>query len=149
MIVFGTVAAAPPAHSASVEALAWMTGTWKGPIGEQTLEEIWTRPDQGTLAAIIRITGSEGTELIELILIEEVDDTLVLRVRQWLPGYVPRHPEPQTFLLTELNERRVRFEAPEARELKSLTYTRPTEDTFNIDVETGDGVRFQLNLTAQ
>jgi hypothetical protein len=137
------------ASSASVEDLAWMTGTWKGPMGEQVLEETWIRPAAGTIAAMIRITDGDRTEVVELILIEEAEDSLVFRVRQWLPGYVPRSSEPQLMELTEIGERRVRFEAPEPRELRSLTYTRPTETAFNIDVETAEGAQFQINLDAQ
>ena len=137
------------ASGASVEDLAWMSGTWKGPMGEQILEETWTRPAAGTLAATIRITSGDRTDVVELILIEEAEESLVFRVRQWAPGFVPRSSEPQLMVLTEIGERRVRFEAPEPRELRSLTYTRPTETAFNIDVETAEGARFQINLVAQ
>jgi hypothetical protein len=137
------------AEPGRVSDLAWMTGSWKGPMGEQTLEENWTRPAAGTITSVIRITDGDQTNLVELILIEEEGDSLVFRVRQWLPGYVPRSAEPQTMLLTEIGERRARFEAPDPGELRSLTYSRPSTDSFNIDVETKEGVKFQINLKAQ
>ena len=126
--------------------LAWMTGSWAGPLGEQTLEENWTQPMGGSMACLIRFTGGGETGLIELIFIEEQGESLVFRVRQFSPGFIPRSLMPQTFALTEMGERRVRFEATEPGELRSLTYSRPAPDSFNIDVETGEGQKFQINL---
>jgi len=129
--------------------LAWMTGFWVGPLGEQTLEENWIHPAGGTIAAVIRFVGSGSTSMFELIMIEEEQDSLVLRVRQWLPGYVPRNTEPWVMELAELADRRVRFVSAGPGEFNSLTYSRPSEDSFNIDVETKAGESFQINLHAR
>ena len=136
-------------ETASVEALAWMAGSWVGPLGEQTLEENWTQPAGGSIASLIRFTGGGETGLIELIVIEEEGESLVFRVRQWYPGFMPRSAEPQTMVLVEIGDRRVRFEATETGELRSLTYSRPAPESFNIDVETWEGQKFQINLRAQ
>jgi len=95
----------------------------------------------------MRFTGTGQTGMFELIIIEEEGDTLVFRVRQWYPGFIPRSAEPMTMILTEIGERRVRFEATEAAELRSLTYSRPAPESFNIDVETGEGQKFKINLS--
>ena len=140
----------PPAVAgvtARVVDLAWMAGSWTGPLGEQTLEENWTQPRGGSIASLMRFTGTGKTSMFELIIIEEEGDTLVFRVRQWYPGFTPRSAEPMTMILTEIGERRVRFEATEAGELRSLTYSRPAPESFNIDVETGEGQKFQINLS--
>lgn len=142
--IFSPIAEA--SEPARVADLAWMSGSWAGPLGDQTLEENWTHPVGGSIASLIRFTGSGKTGLIELIVIEEEGGSLVFRVRQFSPGFIPRSVEPQTMLLTEIGDRRVRFEATEPGELKSLTYTRPAPDLFNIDVETGAGQTFQINL---
>ena len=134
---------------ASVDDLGWMTGSWAGPFGEQTLEANWIRPEGGTIASLVRFTGENGTGMIELIIIEEVEDSLVLRVRQWFPGFVPRAPEPQTMILAEVGERRVGFASNGSGDFRTLTYSRPAPDVFNIDVETRDGDRFQLNRRPQ
>ena len=135
--------------AATVADLAWMTGSWAGPLGEQTLEENWIAPVGGTIASVIRFTGDGATSMIELIVIEEEQGSLVLRVRQWFPGFVPRTPEPQVMALAELGDRRVSFAATGSGDFKTLTYSRPSEDSFNIDVETKDGEKFQVNLHAQ
>ncbi|MDH3640527.1 MAG: DUF6265 family protein [Gammaproteobacteria bacterium] len=134
---------------ASVADLAWMTGSWAGPFGEQMLEENWIKPIGGTIACVVRFTGGGATSMMELIIIEESEGSLVLRVRQWFPGYVPRAPEPQTMALGEIGERRVSFKASGDGDFKTLGYSRPSADAFNIDVETTEGEKFRLSLKAQ
>lgn len=136
-------------QAATVADLAWMTGSWSGPLGEQTLEETWIEPAGGTIAAVIRFTGEGATSMIELIVIEEEQGSLVLRVRQWFPGFVPRAPEPQVMALAKLGDRRVSFAATGSGDFKTLAYSRPSADSFNIDVETKDGEKFQVNLRPQ
>ena len=139
-------AIAAEAVRATVADLAWMSGSWAGPFGEQILEENWIRPAGGTIASVVRFTGGGATSMIELIIIEESEGSLVLRVRQWFPGFVPRAPEPQIMALAEIGERRVSFKATGAGDFNTLGYSRPSADVFNIDVETKAGEKFQLNL---
>ncbi len=135
---------------AGVADLAWMTGTWAGPAGpENTLEENWTIPADGSIAALVRMRGNGGTSMVELIVVEETEDDLVLHLQQWDPGYTPRAGGPQEMKLESMGERTVTFTASSAGGLKSLTYSRPDDETFTIDVETADGNLIPLVLKAQ
>jgi hypothetical protein len=130
--------------------LAWMTGSWAGPAGpDRTLEENWIEPTGGSIASLVRITTADATPMVELIVIEEEADTLMLRIQQWDPGFAPRTAGPQVMKLAELGERRVRFEATAEDGLRALTYSSPTPDSFNIDVETPTGDVMQLKLKAR
>ena len=131
-----------------VDDLAWMTGSWAGPLGSgQTLEEHWIEPAGGSIAALVRNTGNGATSMVELIVIEEQDNTLVLRLQQWNPGFEPRSPEPNEMVLAEVEHNRVRFESPDATgAFKSLGYARPDAESFNIDIETHSGQKFQIRL---
>jgi len=141
-------AAADP--TGKVSSLGWMTGAWAGPAGPGvTLEENWIQPTGGSLASLVRMTTADATPMVELIVIEEENDTLVLRIKQWDPGFSPRTAEPQTMTLTELGERAVKFTAISPGGLKTLAYSSPTADTFNIDIETADGTPVQLKLNAR
>jgi hypothetical protein len=130
----------------SIADLAWMTGSWIGSFGEQTLEENWSQPAGGTIACLVRITGNDQTNMVELILIEELDDSLLFRVRQWLPGFVPRRPEPQIMTLAELSDRSVSFDGTGDSDFEHLTYSRPSEDLFQIDVVPRQGEPFRIEL---
>jgi hypothetical protein len=137
------------AHSEShpsVADLAWMTGTWVGPVGEQTLEENWTQPAAGTIACVVRFRGDGKTTIYELSVIEEVAGSLMFNVRQWQPGFVPLDPPGQTMALADIGERRVSFKSDGPGNFATLTYTRPVPDEFHIAVQTQDGGAFQLLL---
>ena len=130
--------------------LAWMTGSWAGPVGPgQTLEEHWIEPTGGSIAALVRSTRNGATGMVELIVVEEEDDTLVLRVQQWDPGFRPRTPAAQTMVLAELGDRSVRFQGTDDAPIRSLAYSRPTPEAFHIDIETATGQTFQIKLTAR
>lgn len=130
--------------------LSWMTGSWTGPVGPGlTLEENWIQPVDGSLAALVRITGNGKTSMVELIVIEEENDSLVLRVKQWDAGFKPRTPKPQTFKLVTMGENMVGFEAIDSGVMKTLAYSRPEEGLFNIDIENVEGGIYQINLVAR
>jgi hypothetical protein len=135
---------------ASIDRLAWMTGNWVGPAGPGTLEENWIKPEGGSIASLVRMTGGGKTSMVELIVIEEEADSLVLRVQQWNPGFSPRSDAPQTMVLKSIGERDVYFEATgEGGGMKSLGYSNPTPDAFNIHVENAAGNKFSLKLKAR
>ena len=63
--------------------LTWMTGSWAGNIGGPTLEENWTEAKAGSIASLVRITSPEGTAMVEIVGIQEMEGTLVLHIQQW------------------------------------------------------------------
>jgi hypothetical protein len=148
--VLFTLPAAAAGPAATVADLAWMTGSWKGAMGPGTLEENWTRPDAGSMASLVRGTGAGKTNMIELIVIEESEGSLVLRLQQWNPGFQPRSPSPQEMRLVEIAERKVVFDAVgEGGGLKKLTYSRPADDTFVVSVVTAQGAAVSFELKKQ
>ena len=131
----------------SVDALAWMTGSWAGPAGPGTLEENWIKPKEGSMASLVRMTANGVTSMVELIVIEPEGDTLVLHVQQWDQGYKPRAGGAQKMTLTNLGENTVSFEAVGEGGMQSLTYTRDG-DSFTVSVGTAGG-NFDIPLKAQ
>lgn len=135
------------AEAPSVDALAWMTGTWAGPVGAGVLEENWTAPKAGAIQALVRMTEGGRTGMVELIVIEEEAGTLMLRLQQWDPGLKPRTPAPSTMKLLELGERSVTFEAVPGAQFATLGYARDG-DAFTISIEDAAGNSFDLPLAA-
>ncbi|MDE0348092.1 MAG: DUF6265 family protein [Gammaproteobacteria bacterium] len=134
----------------TVDDLAWMTGSWAGPVGGgMTLEENWILPVDGSMASLVRMTGNGATSMVEMIVIEEENDSLVLRLQQWDPGFVPRTPGPHTLTLRELGDNRVSFEAGDDAAFRNLTYSRPEPDTFVIEVDMGGGQQARIELQAR
>ncbi|MCY3811811.1 MAG: DUF6265 family protein [Gammaproteobacteria bacterium] len=138
---------APMASAASIANLAWMTGTYSGSVGPGVLEENWTVPRDGSIQSVVRMTGGGKTSMVELIVIEEEDDTLVLRLQQWDPGMKPRTEGPTVMKLAELGDNTVAFEVVGEGMFETLRYTRDG-DTFTISITNADGSSIDLPLTA-
>lgn len=144
-----TVAAADN-HGPRVEDLAWMTGTWSGAMAQGgSLEENWAAPKNGSMAALVRGFSADGTtNMIELISIEEENDSLVLRLKQWNPGMEPRTEDFQKFTLVESKDRMIMFENAGNAQFAKLGYSRPADDKFVISIELGNGQKIDLPLEA-
>lgn len=135
--------------AAKVADLAWMTGSWEGSMGPNgTLEENWAAPKAGSMASLVRGTNGGATNMIELIVIEEEEGTLMLRIQQWNPGFKPRTEGPQVMKLVESVKNKVVFEAVTEGGLKRLSYSRPAADQFVVSVETAQG-NFDIPLKAK
>ena len=142
-----TLAAGGPA--AKVSDLAWMTGHWEGPTGNGTLEENWTQPKSGSIGSLVRATNGDATSMIELIVIEEEEEgSLVLRLQAWNPGFEPLSEAPQEMTLVESSENKVVFEAVGEGGLKRLGYSRAANH-FTVHVTTAQGQEFSLELAAK
>ncbi len=142
---FATATDETPA--ASVMDLAWMTGTWSGPLGGEVLEENWTVPKAGSIQSLVRSTGPNGTSMVELIVIEEEEGTLRLRLQQWNPGMNPRTEAPSVMTLAEMGENTVAFEGEEGAAFDKLRYTRDG-DSFTISITFPNGSQFDIPLKA-
>ena len=129
-----------------VSDLTWMAGYWTGPFGEETLEEHWMHPSNDTVIGTVRLTNGGATRMMEFIVIEQVEDSLLFRVNQWLPGLTPLHAEPQIMTLKAIGDRSIAFESSGGFVFKSLAYSRPADDRFVIDAEFATGEQLQLEL---
>ena len=133
--------------SARVTDLGWITGSWVGQLGDRTLEETWSEPSAGTMAALVRMTGNDKTVMLELLFIREENGTLALHVQPWNPERQPGMPGFQKLVLTELEEGRARFRGTvDGEGFRTLTYSRPAADMFRIDVETQESA-FSVDLS--
>lgn len=130
----------------SIESLAWMTGNWRGPAGDSTLEERWNTPLGGSIQSLVRMTGEAGTHTFEMIVIEEENDSLVLTIQQWDPGMNPRTGILRMNLIDQ-SDNSVAFEAPEGSFITRLQYTRPANDQFVIDLVLGQGPELSIPLS--
>lgn len=126
--------------------LDWMVGYWTGPMGEDTLEEHWMHPSADSVVGSVRISADGRTRLMEFIVIEQVGDSLELRVQQWQPGMAPMYDEAQVMTLKEQGERHVVFESSGGFVFRTLGYRRPATDRFVIDAEFATGERLELEL---
>ena len=123
---------------ASIEDLDWMTGNYAAALGPNTLEENWISAENGSIAAMVRMSGPEGTSMFEMITIEEVDDSLVLHLQQFDPGFQPRTEQPLKMELAMITDNHVHFTKISGEGMPTLGYTKSGE-TFTIHVGQADG----------
>ncbi|MDE0364350.1 MAG: DUF6265 family protein [Gammaproteobacteria bacterium] len=132
---------------ARVADLGWISGSWVGQLGDRTLEETWSEPGAGTMAALVRMTRDDTTVMVELLFIREENEELVLHVQPWNPERQPGMPGYQKLVLAELGENRARFRGTvEGEGFRTLTYSRPALGLFRIEVETQEGA-FSVDLS--
>ena len=128
--------------------LGWLTGSWAGPAGDQVLEEIWNAPREGTIAALVRMSGSSETSMMEMIVINEENDSLTLRIQQFSREYQPRFPTPNALQLIDIGDNTATFKADQPGGLQQIKYVREDE-TLTITVTLPDGNPFEARLSAR
>lgn len=143
-LVAGTaIAAGPPAK---ITDLAWMTGTWSTPLGQNTLEETWISPSGRSIAAMVRMSGPQGVSMWEVITIEEKDGSLAMSVQQWNSGFEPRTPVAQKLELVEIGDKSVKFKAVTEGSMTTLAYSIGADNTFNIEMGQPNGNVMKASL---
>lgn len=131
-----------------IEDLSWLTGTWVGQLGDIELEETWNQPKAGSIQAVARMRSGEQMLMVEMIVIDEHEDSFRLRLQQWDPGMEPRATGRQSMKLTELKEKKASFEAEDEGPLKSVSYHRKSETEFEITVVSERDETHKIELTS-
>ena len=140
----GNLPLEPP--SGRISELAWLTGTWRGPMGERLLEEQWSVPAAGSIAAVVRFFAGPQTQIVELLAVREINDGYEMVINQWSGNMQPLSPAPQTMALDQLQERSISFKSASPGGMRHLHYSSPDDSTLNIAVELTEGTQFNLEL---
>ncbi|MBL9149184.1 MAG: hypothetical protein JNM94_10875 [Phycisphaerae bacterium] len=147
--------ATPSAPVASLDAVRFLAGTWRGSMGEDFVEEMWSEPHGQSVMGSFRWLRPNGTPvLFEMLLITKEPDALRLRLRHYTATLDAKDEKPMTLKLAEAAPNRAVFSAEkDADGLDRIVYER-RGDVLAIDVEfvqpTGPDVkpreplRFQL-----
>jgi hypothetical protein len=88
--------AVPPAASPAVppapdplSKLAFLTGTWRGTVGQDHVEEIWSAPSGDSIVGTFRWVSAGKTTLYELLSIKAEGEDAVLRLRHFNAKFEP------------------------------------------------------------
>jgi hypothetical protein len=149
LTLLASLALPPAAAATTLDDLSWMVGHWKGAAMGGNLEERWVPAAGGTLTALVRSSSATDTMMIEVIVITSGADGLELRLRQFEKDLTPRTPDPVRFKLESAGERTVTFaNLDESAPLAKLTYSRPSEDAFQVKVGLRQGNEMVIDLAA-
>lgn len=129
-----------------IQDLDWLTGNWVGEFGPLELEETWNVPKAGSIQALVRMLNEGEMMLVEMVVIEEHDDSFRLRFQQWDPGMEPGEYGRQSMLMVEMDDQKVAFEAEDEGPLKKLSYRRKSESELEISVTNAEGEEHTMVL---
>jgi hypothetical protein len=68
---------------ANIADLAWLTGHWRGTVGDSITEQICSHPENGEMVCVFRVMDADSVQLLELITIQKVGEGIELRVRHF------------------------------------------------------------------
>ena len=130
----------------SVDSLAWLSGSWQGPINGNILEETWLSPRSGTIVAIVRSSNELGTDFVEIIHIKEINGTLELHLKLFDNVLSSTTHKAHKFELTKIDKNYISFKGISPGAHRTLSYSRPQKDVFYIRFQphAGDAVEIKL-----
>ncbi|MGH7131855.1 MAG: DUF6265 family protein [Phycisphaerales bacterium] len=143
----------PDSKPADVTRFSFLTGAWRGYIGSELVEEVWSAPSGNHLMGMFRWMGPDGNiRMSELLSITGEPGVARLRLMHFDPALRTREPgdKPLILRLAMIDGDRAEFVAEEAESLERVVYQR-TGDELAIDVifKQGDKPRkpLQFRLT--
>lgn len=110
----------------SIESVSWLAGSWRGEAFGGVSEEIWSEPLGGTMMGMYRLKSEGEISFHEFMLVEEVEGTLILRIKHFNPGLKGWDEKDQSvdFPFVVLAEREVYFDG--------LTYRRLADGSLDV-----------------
>jgi hypothetical protein len=144
LLVASGAAAQAPANpvtpvKATVEQLGWVTGAWRGMLGERTIEQHWMAPLAGSSVAMYRSIRAGKPTVYELLAMENDGDGVTLRIKHLAPGrgLVSQEAKEESVdhALVTIEDRKAVFVGGTSASPVRITFVSPDKDTLNITVE--------------
>ena len=130
----------------TVSSLTWMTGSWSGTMGENSVEEIWTEPTGNSIQASVRIISNNATIVHEVVVINQSSEGISLYLQQWDSTFQPLNPA-VTMQMVEQTENSISFAGGENAMFDRLTYRRSAEDQFEIAITVKGQPEFVIKMS--
>ncbi len=115
-----------------LENIAWIAGNWKGEALGGLTEENWSKPSGGSMMATFKLINDGKVTFYEIIIIREVDKTLILQLKHFnndLKGWETKD-ETIDFPLKEITSNKVIFEG--------MTFEKISDNEMNVYVDIED-----------
>ena len=102
-------AASPPAEIADV---AWLAGSWGGEAMGGWAEDLWSKPNGGSVMCVFRLVKDGKPVFYEILIINEEEGSLMLRLKHFHPDLHGWEEKDQVieFPLVALEDRAVYFD---------------------------------------
>jgi hypothetical protein len=80
---------APAIAADPLKNFAFLAGTWRGTVGQDHVEEIWSAPSGDSIVGTFRWVSAGKTTLFEFLTIKAQDNDAILRLRHFNAGFEP------------------------------------------------------------
>lgn len=116
----------------SVTELNWLSGAWQGSVGDDQIEEHWSKVAAGTLMGMFRWMHEGQVRFYELLTIEPQDDHLAMHIKHFDPGLIGWEEKDQvvTLVLVKVSEREAVFYRAGGEQPLWLFYRREAENSL-------------------
>lgn len=123
-------------------ALTFLTGTWRGKMNGEFVEEIWSTEQGGAMMGMFRWLGANGQpRMYELLTISREEEATFLRLRHFNSKMVAweEKDSPVVLRLTESTPGRAIFtNVNEEDRMKRITFNQPQKGELEINVDFGE-----------
>lgn len=111
---------------ARIEDVAWIAGNWSGEALGGWCEEVWSKPNAGSMMGMFRLIRDERPAFFEILTIVEQDSTLMLRLKHFHPDLKGWEDKDETvdFPLVKVDGQTAYF--------TGMTFQRKSEDELII-----------------
>jgi hypothetical protein len=125
--------------AASLDALAWLSGSWTGQRDTDRFEETWSSPQGGMMLGMFRLLRDGAPRFYELLALATEGDRVVFRFRHFDPQMVgwEERTEPLVFDLVALDEGGASF--AERNVARWMRYAREPGDVMLVSFATEAG----------
>lgn len=116
----------------TISDLSWLSGAWQGRVGDDQIEEHWSKPAAGTLMGMFRWMHDGQVRFYELLTIEPQDDHLAMHIKHFDPGLIGWEEKDQvvTLVLVKVSEREAVFYRAGGEQPLWLFYRREAENSL-------------------
>lgn len=113
---------------ATINDVAWISGTWKGEAFGGITEEIWSEPLGDSMMAAFKLVSDGKVQFYEIEIIRELNESLILQLKHFngdLKGWETKD-ETVDFPLVKISDGSVYFDG--------MTFERVNEKEMNVYV---------------
>lgn len=124
-------------EKAVIADIAWLAGNWIGTGLGGVSEEVWSKPNGGTMIGVYRLIKADKPVFYEMMLMLESEGTLILRLKHFNPSFVGWEEKDKSvdFKFVKKDEKRayfsgLTFENTNAKELSIFLALRQKDGTL-------------------
>ncbi|MEL7451282.1 MAG: DUF6265 family protein [Pseudomonadota bacterium] len=122
--------------AASLDDVAWLTGSWTGTAFGSRFEQVWNAPSAGSMVGLFKLFDDDGVSFYEILLLIPEGDSLALRVKHFTNEFVAWEDKPDyiSFPLVRIDDDALHF--------SGLSFYRVDDNSMDgyLVMKTSDGV---------